>query len=151
MLIMEDSKVVAQLKVSDDFLLESSNPLRRFMQSDKIRRFVTKKSDLLQSRNIGDLRVGMRNINLTAKVLEKPQPTYVYTRFGNNAVVSNALIGDATGTIKLCLWNDQVGIISVGDSVQISNARAFVFKGEKQLRVGSKGSLKVSQESSLKS
>ncbi len=151
LLIMEDSKVVAQLKVSDDFLLESSNPLRRFMQSDKIRRFVTKKSDLLQSRNIGDLRVGMRNINLTAKVLEKPQPTYVYTRFGNNAVVSNALIGDATGTIKLCLWNDQVGIISVGDSVQISNARAFVFKGEKQLRVGSKGSLKVSQESSLKS
>ncbi len=151
LLIMEDSKVVAQLKVSDDFLLETSNPLRRFMQSDKIRRFVTKKSDLLQSRNIGDLRVGMRNINLTAKVLEKPQPTYVYTRFGNNAVVSNALIGDATGTIKLCLWNDQVGIISVGDSVQISNARAFVFKGEKQLRVGSKGSLKVWQESSLKS
>jgi len=151
LLIMEDTKVVAQLKVSDEFLLERSNPLRKFMHSDKIRRFVTKKTDLLQSRRIGDLRVGMRNINLTAKVLEKPEPTYVYTRFGNNAVVANALIGDATGTIKLCLWNDQVDSISVGDNVQISNARAFVFKGEKQLRVGTKGTLKVWQGSTLPS
>jgi len=151
LLIMDDSKVVAQLKVNDDFFLERSNPLKKFMRSEKIRRFVTKKTDLLQSRNIGDLRVGMRHINLTAKVLEKPEPTYVYTRFGNNAIVANALIGDGTGTIKLCLWNDQIGCVSVGDNVQISNARAFAFKGEKQLRVGTKGSLKVWQGTSLQS
>ena len=145
-LIMENSKVVAQLKVSEEFLLERNNPLRRFMDTDRIRRFVTKKSDTASSSHIKDLRVGMRHVNLNARVLEMPTPTCVYTRFGNNAVVANALIGDATGTIKLCLWNDQIGCVSVGDNIQIRNARAFAFKGEKQLRVGTKGTVKVWQE-----
>lgn len=113
------------------------------MDSERIRRFLTKKNDKLSSRQIKDLRVGMRHVNLNARVLEKPEPTCVFTRFGNNAVVANALIGDSTGTIKLCLWNDQIDCISVGDTIQIKDARAFAFKGEKQLRVGIKGTVKV--------
>lgn len=142
-LLTENSKVVAQLKISEDFLSERNNPLNKFMDSERIRRFLTKKNDKLSSRQIKDLRVGMRHVNLNARVLEKPEPTCVFTRFGNNAVVANALIGDSTGTIKLCLWNDQIDCISVGDTIQIKDARAFAFKGEKQLRVGIKGTVKV--------
>jgi replication factor A1 len=149
-LMMEGSTVVAQLRVSEGFLLEKVNPLRKFMDAERIRRYIARKSNMLQSNFIKDLRVGMRHVNLNAMVLEIPEPTYVYTRFGNNAVVTNALIGDATGTIKLCLWNDQIGCISVGDSIQIRNARAFAFRGEKQLRVGNKGTLRVRQESVIK-
>lgn len=149
LLIMENFKVVAQLRVAEDFLSEKSNPLKKFMNSNRIRRFNNKKTSLLQSRCIGDLRVGMRHINLDARVLEMPQPTNVFTRFGNNAVVANALIGDSTGTIKLCLWNDQIDGVSVGDKIQIKNARAFAFKGEKQLRVGIKGTVKVWQGNSI--
>ena len=149
-LMMEDSEVVAQLRVSDDFLMERSNPLRKFLDTDRIRRYTEKKSNSLQASLIKDLRVGMRHINLTARVLEIPEPTCVYTRFGNNAVVVNALIGDETGTIKLCLWNDQIGCISVGDNIQIRNARAFAFRGEKQLRVGNKGTLNVWQKRAIK-
>ena len=149
-LMMEGSTVVAQLRVSEGFLLEKVNPLRKFMDAERIRRYIARKSNMLQSNFIKDLRVGMRHVNLNAMVIEIPEPTYVYTRFGNNAVVTNALIGDATGTIKLCLWNDQIGCISVGDSIQIRNARAFAFRGEKQLRVGNKGTLRVRQESVIK-
>lgn len=149
-LMMEGSKVVAQVRVSEDFLLEKGYPLRKFMDTNRIRRFIAKKSSVLQSSFIRDLRVGMRHVNLNARVLEIPEPTCVYTRFGNNAVVANALIGDATGTIKLCLWNDQIGCVSVGDNIQIRNARAFAFRGEKQLRVGNKGTLKVWQERAIK-
>jgi replication factor A1 len=120
------------------------------MDTDRIRRFVAKKSNASQTRLIRDLRVGMRHVNLNAKVLEIPEPTCVYTRFGNNAVVANALIGDATGTIKLCLWNDQIGCVSVGDNIQIRNARALAFKGEKQLRIGNKGTVSVWQENVIK-
>ena len=148
-LIMKGSKVVAQVRVSEDFLLEKGNPLRKFMDTDRVRRFMAKKSDALHSSYIRDLRVGMRHVNLNARVLEIPEPTCVYTRFGNNAVVANALIGDGTGTIKLCLWNDQIGCVSVGDNIQIRNARAFAFKGEKQLRVGTKGTLKVWRERAI--
>jgi replication factor A1 len=149
-LIMKGAKVVAQVRVSEGFLLEKGNPLSRFMDTDRIRRFIAKKSNVLHSSFIRDLRVGMRHVNLNARVLEIPEPTCVYTRFGNNAVVANALIGDATGTIKLCLWNDQIGCVSVGDNIQIRNARAFAFKGEKQLRVGTKGTVKVWQERAIK-
>ena len=149
-LMMRGSTVVAQLRVSEEFLLEKVNPLRKFMDTAKIRKYIARKSNALQSNFIKDLRVGMHHVNLNAMVLEIPEPTYVYTRFGNNAVVANALIGDATGTIKLCLWNDQISCISVGDNIQIRNARTFAFRGEKQLRVGNKGSLRVRQESVIK-
>jgi replication factor A1 len=87
----------------------------------------------------------MSHVNLKAKVLEIPKPTLVYTRLGNSAIVTNALIEDETGKIKLCLWNAQIDSVSVGDTIQIENARAFTFRGEKQLRLGHKGTLSISQ------
>jgi len=41
----------------------------------------------------------------------------------------------------LCLWNEQITSISVGDTVQIENARISTFRGERQLRVGKNGTL----------
>ena len=149
-LMMEGSAVVAQLRVSEDFLAEKRNPLVKFMDCARVRGYLAKKNSSLQSSLIRDLRVGMRHVNLDARVLVVPEPTCVYTRFGNNATVSNALIGDDSGTIKLCLWNEQIGSISAGDTIQIRNASAFAFKGEKQLRVGNKGTLRVCQESVIK-
>jgi replication factor A1 len=51
------------------------------------------------------------------------------------------LIGDETGTIKLCLWNGQIDGVSVGNTVQIENAQASMFRGERQLSLGKKGTL----------
>jgi replication factor A1 len=83
----------------------------------------------------------MSHISLKAKVLEIPTPKLVFTRFGNYASVVNALIADETGTIKLCLWNEQIDSISNGDTIQIENARASTFKGERQLSIGKRGTL----------
>jgi len=63
--------------------------------------------------------------------------------------VANALIGDDTGTVKLVLWGGQADSVSVGDKVQIVNARMRVFKGEKQLQVGRNGAVKVEREQSI--
>ena len=65
----------------------------------------------------------------------------VVTRYGNTAVVAKVLIGDETGTIKLCLWNGQIDGVSVGDVIQIENAQASVFRGERQLSLGKKGTI----------
>jgi replication factor A1 len=88
----------------------------------------------------------MKQINLKAKVLEIPTPRPVYTRFGNYAVVSNALITDETGTIKLCLWNDQISTVSIGDTIQIENASMSTFRGENQLKIGKKGRITNSEQ-----
>jgi hypothetical protein len=138
-LIMEDSKVVAQFPVSKKFLLEQGNPIRKFMETDMVRRHIAKETKLAHSRSIRDLRVGMSHINLKAKVLEVTKPKHVVTRYGNHASLAKALIANETGKIKLCLWNEQIDSVSTGDTVQIENARVSVFRGERQLSLGKKG------------
>ena len=140
-LLMSGPKVVAQFSIPKDFLLEKTNPIKNFRRTVMLRRRPTKKSERSRSFHIKDLRHGMKRINLRAKVLKIAEPTRVITRYGNYANVANALIGDDTGTIKLCLWNDQIGDISVGDIMRIENANVTTFRGERQLRIGKKGKI----------
>jgi len=140
-LIMKDTKVVAQLPISKEFLENRNNPIKQFMGTRFANRCLNKKNSNPLTLQIKDLRRGMKQINLKAKVLDIPEPKLVLTRFGNYATVSNALIKDETGTIKLCLWNDQIHSVAVGDTVQIENASIASFKGESQLRIGRKGKL----------
>jgi len=140
-LIMKDSEVIAQFPMDEEFLLNKSNQLRNFIETDKIRRYLSKKNRTATANSIKDLRIGMSHINLKAKILEVAAPKHVVTRYGNNASVAKALIADATGTIKLCLWNGQIGSVSVGDTIQIENAQASMFRGERFLSLGKKGTL----------
>ena len=142
-LITLDSKVVTQFSIPREFLLEKSNPIRAWQGAEMFRRRSVKKPETTISFQIKDLRVGMTKINLTAKVLEIPKPTVVFTRFGNYASVTNASVADETGTVKLCLWNEQIAALSTGDTVQIENAHMSMFKGERQLRIGKNGKLSI--------
>jgi replication factor A1 len=85
----------------------------------------------------------MKKVNLKAKVIEVSKPKYVVTKFGNHATVANATVSDATGKIKLCLWNDQIDTIVAGDTVQIENARISAFRNEPQMRIGKNGTLRT--------
>jgi hypothetical protein len=147
-LMMNGAKVVAQVKISDEFFVQGTNPIGRFSDCERVRRYLTKQAEGGSKVNeINGLRVGMSNINLNAKILEVHEPKSIHTRFGNQGLVANALIGDKTGTVNLTLWGEQIGAVSVGDIVQISNARMLTFKGEKQLQIGRNGTLKVERES----
>ena len=140
-LILQDSRVVAQFPIPKEFLLQRNNPIKDFLKTDRIRRHLDKKNTGSRSLLIKDLQTGMRRINLKAKVLEIPRPKLVFTRFGTPASVANVLLADETGTIKLCLWNDQIKSISIGDTIQINNARTSTFRGERQLSLGKAGTL----------
>jgi len=141
-LVLRDSRVVAQFSLFKEFLFEQGHPIRDFIGTDMIRRFLAKKTRRSLSVKIRDLRTGMVQINLKAKVLEIPKPSLVYTRYGDYANVVNALIADETGTIRLCLWNEQIGSIATGDTIQIENARTCTFRGQRQLNIGKKGVLR---------
>ena len=82
---------------------------------------------------IKDLKAGMRRINLIAKVLEISEPYKVNTRFGTEAYISNALISDETGIIRMSLWNKQIGMISKGDTIKIENGIVVGFRNDLQL------------------
>jgi len=140
-LFLKDSEVLTQFSIFREFLLRSGHPIRDFMDTDMIRKFLARKAKRSLSLQIRDLRTGMVQINLKAKVLEIAKPCMVYTRYGNYASVANAVIADETGTIRLCLWNEQIGSVSTGDTIQIENARTSMFRGQRQLNIGKKGLL----------
>jgi hypothetical protein len=97
-LIKDDSRVVAQVVISEFFLSQKINPIGKFRDSERIRRYLAKlDASSVKVSGIGDLRVGMVGVNLSAKVLEISEPIAFYSRSGNQGVVANALIGDQTG------------------------------------------------------
>lgn len=146
-LMKDASKVVAQVRIGDGFLSEKINPISRFKDSERIRRYVAKKNAcVFRLSAISDLHVGMRRINLTARIIEVCAPHSIVTRFGNAGVLADSLIEDSTGTVKLVLWGNQVGSVCVGDTVQIVNARVLSFRGEKQVQIGRNGAISVERE-----
>jgi len=131
--------VIAQFPISTG-IFEREEQLTSCMRTMSARKSSTKK---VMNLKIKDLRAGMRQVNLKAEVLFVPEPNVVYTRFGTQAYVSNALIGDETGTIRIALWNKQITEVSKGDVVEIENGEVSSFKGELQIRIGRSGSLTV--------
>jgi len=144
-LITNSHKVIAQFPMPER-ILAKTNPLKEFTyRLSSIRNSAQEaKSSHYQ---IKDLRVGMRRVNVKARVLEVSQPRLVATRFGFYANVTNILITDETGTIQLPLWNKQIDEISVGDLIQVENAKIIVFRGVRQLKVGRSGKVSVIKNS----
>ena len=65
----------------------------------------------------------MRGFNLTAKVVEVPEPNIVYNRVGFPVRVSNVLIADETGKMRMTLWNEQIEMVSEGALIEIKKGR----------------------------
>jgi len=133
-LITNDDKVVAQFFIPKH-LLDQPNHFGDPTCNYLLRRIATR--DIPGNpKHIRDLRFGMKRIDIKARVLDVPKATVVHTRYGEYARVTNALIADETGTIKLCLWNERVNAVLVDSVVQITDAKVTSFRGENQLTLG---------------
>ncbi|MCW4027849.1 MAG: hypothetical protein NWE76_10255 [Candidatus Bathyarchaeota archaeon] len=140
-LFTTNQKVVAQFSIPIK-ILQGKNQIDDYMRMISDRESSAKN---FEARNpkIKDLKAGMKQVGLKATVLEIPKPKMVYTRFGTEAHISNALIADETGTIRMSLWNQQINMVSRGDSIEIENSKVVSFRGERQLRIGRNGTLSV--------
>jgi len=145
-LITKEKETVGQFRMSEYLLRERSNPLKEFSCGQSTIGTLTHEAKSCRYK-IGDLRAGMKHLNLTAEILEVSPPIRITTRFGNYANIINALIVDETGTIKLSLLGSQIRMVSVRDAVQIENAHVAWFRGERQLRIGKHGKISVAQRS----
>jgi replication factor A1 len=134
-------KVTAQFPISIA-ILQGKNQLESYTETILARTSSVKNFEGVTSK-IGDLKVGMKKVSLKAEVLEIPESKIVYTRYGTTACISNALIRDETGSMKMSLWNHQISMVHKGDLVDIKNGKVTWFSGERQLRLGRNGSLSV--------
>jgi len=142
-LITKDNKVVAQFRVPEETLGQKDISFDNWMNTSRVRKEIAKQNPMPAHMKIGDLNSGMKKVNVIAEVLETPEPSKVHTQFRDNALVANAVIGDETGKVMLCLWDQQVNSVSVGNYIEVKNAHVATFKGENQLRLGRNGSITI--------
>ena len=147
-LVTSDRRVVAQFPISES-VLQGECAVERFDYKWKsVRDAIEKRErrECSEPMRIVDLKPGMKGVRVGAQVVEISKPKLLLTRLNDYALLANATLADETGNIKLPLWNDWTRSISVNDTVQIANARVTTFQGERQLRIGKRGTLKVLKE-----
>ena len=140
-LIKKGNNVISQFSVSEEMLTKTDVTFDNSMDSSKVRKEIAKQTPTPSHAKIGDLREGMKKVNVIAEVLQTSEASKVHTQFRDNALVSNAVIGDETGKVMLCLWDQQVNAVSMGDQIEVRSAHVASFKGEKQLRLGKNGTI----------
>jgi hypothetical protein len=142
-LITKEGKVIAQFRVPEETLSRTDVSFDSSMETGRVRKEIAKQNPAPSHLKIDSLRVGMKKINVNATVMEVSEPSKVHTQFRDNAIVSNAVIEDETGKMLLCLWDQQVNTVHIGDCIEVKNAHVALFKGEKQLRLGKNGTITI--------
>jgi hypothetical protein len=142
-LITKAKIVVVQFRVAEEFLLRKDISFESWLDTDKIRRQVSRQNIGLDFMSIQNLRLGMKKVNLKAEVLDINVPKIVNTQFGNRVKVTDVWIADETGKVKLCLWGEQLNLPVVGEMVQIKGASVRIFKRERLLSLGRFGTLSI--------
>jgi len=92
---------------------------------------------------ISEIRVGMRSVNVEGRLTKISEVRNVVLRTGEPGRVATADLSDGSGTVKLTLWNENIDMVSEGDTVRVENGYVTSFRGETQLNVGKFGKLTV--------
>ncbi len=90
---------------------------------------------------ISSLKPGMENVSVKVRVIEATQPRVVQTRRGPRTI-SDAVVGDETGRIRLTLWGSRAGELQAGDAVLIEGAWTTSYRGRVVLNAGNKSSIR---------
>lgn len=110
---------------------------------------ITKTKRRLEIKNIVPK---LRNLNLTARVVRIFE-TREFKRKDKSGKVANMILGDASGTIRLSLWDQQTGIlekIKSGMAVEVFGAYTKENGlGSVEIRLGNKGGIKILEESDI--
>lgn len=89
---------------------------------------------------VSDLRPGLRGINIKVKCLSKNEEREVVSKnTGDTLRVTEALVGDQSGSVLLTLWNDDIDKLELEKVYQLNNTYTSVFKGSLRLNIGRDG------------
>jgi len=93
-----------------------------------------------ETRKVGELREDLDNVNVKVRVIETRGERTVQTRRGE-WTISEAVVGDDTGRIKLTLWGRHAGTVREGEAIEVRGAWTTSYKGDVQLNVGQRGEI----------
>jgi len=90
--------------------------------------------------NISELTPRQGNVEVEGTITEVGE-TKTFRKFDKDLKVSDAILKDDSGTVKLTLWNDDAERFKAGDKIKVVNGYVNEFQGEMQLTAGKFGSL----------
>ena len=97
---------------------------------------------------VDELRPGLRGINIKVRCNSKNEEREVVSRkSGETLRVTEALVGDETGSVLLTLWNEDIDKMEPDHIYQLGNVYTTVFKGSLRLNIGKYGTMKEIDES----
>ncbi len=97
---------------------------------------------------MSSLREGEDNVDIKVRVISVEPPKTIHTQRGDRTI-SEAIVGDETGRIKLTAWGQQAGKLNEGDAVELKGAWTTSFKGQVQLNIGGRGSIQKIDDSEV--
>ncbi|MCJ7423344.1 OB-fold nucleic acid binding domain-containing protein [Candidatus Bathyarchaeota archaeon] len=96
---------------------------------------------------VGELTPQSRAVNVLAKVVSKSEIRNITAgRDGEAHKVSDALVGDETGSIYLTLWDDNIEKVKEEDTINVKNGYINLFRGNMRLNIGRYGTLGISEQ-----
>jgi len=100
---------------------------------------------------VSELTPDSKAVNVTVKVVSKGEVRSTTSGRDYTAHrVVDALVGDETGCIYLNLWDDNIGKVNEGDTLNIKNGYVNLFRGNMRLNIGRYGSFEIVAESQIK-
>ncbi|MGB9576947.1 MAG: OB-fold nucleic acid binding domain-containing protein [Candidatus Micrarchaeia archaeon] len=91
---------------------------------------------------ISDLKPGTGNVDVKAEIINIEEPREI-NKNGRVLRVANATLKDASGTIMLVLWNDDIDKVQAGNVVHITNGYVNSWQDKAQLTLGKFGKMEV--------
>ena len=89
---------------------------------------------------INEIRAGMKDIEVTARITGISPGKRVQTRFGF-ADVATAILKDETGSIHINLWRQQIDAVGEGKTVKVINAFVRTYGNRLELNIGKDGQI----------
>jgi replication factor A1 len=90
-----------------------------------------------------------RGVNALVKVVSKGEIRSVTGRDYSVRRVTDALVGDETGSVYMTLWDDKIDAVNEGDTLKITNGYINLFRGNMRLNIGKYGSYEKLDESPI--
>jgi len=91
---------------------------------------------------VKDLQAKQGKVDIVLEIVSK-DGVREFSKFGTVGRVCNAMGKDATGEVKITLWNDDIDKVKVGDKIHVVNGYVGEWQGELQLSSGRYGSIEV--------
>jgi len=93
---------------------------------------------------ISELKEG-KSVTIRGRVLEVGEVRTVQTKYGPKQL-SEAVIGDETGRVKVTLWDKKAGTLKEGEFVEIRDGWTTSFRGEVKVNVNRRTEIEVLDE-----